>query len=206
MTTKTKESKKIRDLIRIGVFSALWIAVSWIIGCTVGFFPPIMLALPCILAVAGTLILVVMLSKVNIPGGILISSFLFGICLFSMVPYGLMFLCTFAGGIIGEIIYDTIGKKSNTGKVIALSFPMFGLALGEYIPLCYMQEAFKSFYADRITGSVADSSMELINTPLVIVLTVITVICAIFGYLWGKKIVAKRMANQGGHKNEKIKK
>ena len=77
MATKTKESKKIRDLIRIGVFSALWIAVSWIIACTVGFFPLILLVLPCILAVAGALILVVMLSKVNIPGGILISSFLF---------------------------------------------------------------------------------------------------------------------------------
>ena len=107
---------------------------------------------------------------------------------------------------MGKLFTAPLAKKSNTGKVIALSFPMFGLALGEYIPLCYMQEAFKSFYADRITGSVADSSMELINTPLVIVLTVITVICAIFGYLWGKKIVAKRMANQGGHKNEKIKK
>ena len=203
MATKTKESKKIRDLIRIGVFSALWIAVSWIIACTVGFFPLILLVLPCILAVAGALILVVMLSKVNIPGGILISSFLFGICLFSMVPYGLMFICTFAGGIIGEIVYNTDGKKNNAGKVIAISFPLFGLALGEYIPLCYMQEAFKSFYADRFTGSVADAGMELINTPLVIILTVITVICAILGYFWGKKIAASRMVNQGGYKNGK---
>ena len=66
MSSKTKGSKKLRDLIRVGVFSALWIAVGWIIGCTVGFFPPIMLALPCILAVFGALILVVMLSKITI--------------------------------------------------------------------------------------------------------------------------------------------
>lgn len=79
MSSKTKGSKKLRDLIRVGVFSALWIAVGWIIGCTVGFFPPIMLALPCILAIFGALILVVMLSKITIRGGILISSFLFGI-------------------------------------------------------------------------------------------------------------------------------
>lgn len=74
MSSKTKGSKKLRDLIRVGVFSALWIAVGWIIGCTVGFFPPIMLALPCILAIFGALILVVMLSKITIRGGILISS------------------------------------------------------------------------------------------------------------------------------------
>ncbi len=127
MSSKTKGSKKLRDLIRVGVFSALWIAVGWIIGCTVGFFPPIMLALPCILAIFGALILVVMLSKITIRGGILISSFLFGICLFSMAPYGLMFICTFVGGIIGEILYDTVGKNNHAGKIIGVVCPMLAL-------------------------------------------------------------------------------
>ena len=94
MSSKTKGSKKLRDLIRVGVFSALWIAVGWIIGCTVGFFPPIMLALPCILAIFGALILVVMLSKITIRGGILISSFLFGICLLSVRFYMILWVRT----------------------------------------------------------------------------------------------------------------
>ena len=34
-----KESTKIKDFVRIGVFTALWIATSWIIACTIGFFP-----------------------------------------------------------------------------------------------------------------------------------------------------------------------
>ena len=191
MSSKTKGSKKLRDLIRVGVFSALWIAVGWIIGCTVGFFPPIML-------------LVVMLSKITIRGGILISSFLFGICLFSMAPYGLMFICTFVGGIIGEILYDTVGKNNHAGKIIGVVCPMLGLALGEYIPLCYMQDAFKAFYAERITGNMANASMELINTPIVVVLTIVTILCAILGYLWGEKIAAKRLA-KGGSDNGKRK-
>ena len=204
MSSKTKGSKKLRDLIRVGVFSALWIAVGWIIGCTVGFFPPIMLALPCILAIFGALILVVMLSKITIRGGILISSFLFGICLFSMAPYGLMFICTFVGGIIGEILYDTVGKNNHAGKIIGVVCPMLGLALGEYIPLCYMQDAFKAFYAERITGNMANASMELINTPIVVVLTIVTILCAILGYLWGEKIAEKRLA-KGGPDNGKRK-
>ena len=177
MSSKTKGSKKLRDLIRVGVFSALWIAVGWIIGCTVGFFPPIMLALPCILAIFGALILVVMLSKITIRGGILISSFLFGICLFSMAPYGLMFICTFVGGIIGEILYDTVGKNNHAGKIIGV---------------------------ERITGNMANASMELINTPIVVVLTIVTILCAILGYLWGEKIAAKRLA-KGGSDNGKRK-
>lgn len=70
MSTKKNESNKIRGLIRIGVFSALWIAVGWLIACTIGFFPPILIVLPCILAIFGALIYVVLLSKLDIRGGI----------------------------------------------------------------------------------------------------------------------------------------
>jgi len=196
MSVKTKESKKIRDLIRIGVFSALWIAISWIIACTIGFFSPILMILPCILALGGAVILVVMLAKVNTRGGIMISSFLFGICLFSMVPYGMLFFCTFAGGIIGEIIYDTAGENSKAAKIIGITFPMLGIALGEYIPLCYMQDAFRSFYVEKYTSPIGDAAMELINTPLVIILVIVTIICSVTGYFWGERIINKRMTNE----------
>ena len=63
MSAKKKESSKIKGLVRIGVFSALWIAVSWAIACSIAFFAPVLLVLPCILAVFGGLIYTVLLSK-----------------------------------------------------------------------------------------------------------------------------------------------
>ena len=198
MANKPKESKKIRDLIRIGIFTALWIAVGWIIACTIGFFPPILVILPCILAVAGSVIYVVLLSKMNTRGGIFIPSFIFGLCLFTMVPYGMLFICISIGGLLGEIVYDTVGKRSNKAKVIGISLPMLGMALGEYIPLCYMKEAFKELYEGSFTSDVGMKAIELLNTPLAIVLTVVTLVCSILGYLWGRKIVMKRLAKQEG--------
>ena len=203
MATKTKESKKIRDFIRIGIFTALWIAMGWIIACTIGFFPPILVILPCILAVAGSVIYVVLLSKMNTRGGIFIPSFIFGLCLFTMVPYGMLFICTAIGGLLGEIVYDTAGKKSDKAKAVGISLPMVGLALGEYIPLCYMKEAFKALYEGSFTSDVGMKAIELLSTPLAIALTVITLICTILGYLWGKKIVIKRLPTQGGKTNGK---
>jgi len=194
MSEKIKNSRKLRDLIRIGVFSALWIAISWIIACSIGFFPPILLVMPCVLAIVGGIILVVMLSKTIINGGILVSSFLFGSCLFSMVPYGLMFIFIFAGGIIGEIIYDTLGQKSDKFKILGIIFPMLGLALGEYIPICYMQDAFKSLYESKMTSNVAEAVMGSISTPLVVIFTGATIICGYLGCFWGKKIQEKRLA------------
>lgn len=203
MATRTRESKKIRDLIRIGIFTALWIAVGWVIACTIGFFPPILVILPCILAVAGSVIYVVLLSKLNTRGGIFIPSFIFGLCLFTMVPYGMLFICTSIGGLLGEIIYDTAGKKSDKAKAVGISLPMIGLAIGEYIPLCYMKEAFKALYEGSFTSDVGMKAIELLSTPLAIVLTVVTLICAILGYLWGRRIVIKRLATQGEKTNEK---
>lgn len=201
MNTKNKESKKIRALIRIGIFSALWIAVGWALGCSIGFFPPVLMILPCLLAILGSMILVVMQSKMKMGGGIVIPSFLFGLCLFSMAPYGLMFFFTFGGGIIGEVIYTITKRKNsnsplNAGFMIGIMFPMLGLALGEYIPLCYMKEAYRVAYAGSVTENVLESMFNLfekLTPPLMVVLCVITVLCSFFGFWWGKKIVFKHL-------------
>lgn len=139
MAKKTKESKKIKGLVRIGVFSALWIAVSWAIACSIAFFAPVLLVLPCILALFGGLIYTVELSKLEIPGGVLVPSLLLGACLFTMVPYGMLFICSTVGGIIGEILYQTAGKRSAKMRSVAVALPMLGLALGEYIPMHFMR-------------------------------------------------------------------
>ena len=56
-----------------------------------------------------------------------------------------------------------MGKNNHAGKIIGVVFPMLGLALGEYIPLCYMQDAFKAFDAERITGNMANASKMFIR-------------------------------------------
>ena len=187
MAKKTKESKKIKGLVRIGVFSALWIAVSWAIACSIAFFAPVLLVLPCILALFGGLIYTVELSKLEIPGGVLVPSLLLGACLFTMVPYGMLFICSTVGGIIGEILYQTAGKRSAKMRSVAVALPMLGLALGEYIPM----------YADHFTEGVSKQAMSMMNTPVVIVLSILTVVLAFLGCLWGKKIAEKRLAKGG---------
>ena len=38
--SKKKNSNVLKGLIRIGIFSALWVVVAFLIACTIGFFPP----------------------------------------------------------------------------------------------------------------------------------------------------------------------
>ena len=196
MSNRKKESKKVNGLVRIGIFSALWIAVSWIIACTIAFFAPVLLVLPCILAIFGGLIYTVLLSKLETPGGILIPSLLLGLCLFTMVPYGMLCICSTAGGLIGEIIYQVSGKANRMATNIAISFAMLGLALGEYIPMGFMRSAFNALYKDHFTDGVSRKAMAMMNTPVIIVLCVLTVVLAILGCMWGQKIVNKRLARR----------
>lgn len=199
MSAKKKESSKIKGLVRIGVFSALWIAVSWAIACSIAFFTPVLLVLPCILAVFGGLIYTVLLSKLEIKGGIIIPSLLLGLCLFTMVPYGLLFICTTVGGIIGEIIYAASGKDKVFARRAAISMPMLGLGLGEYIPMGFMRNAFNAMYADHFTEGVSQKAMGMMNTPVIIILCILTVILAFLGCMWGDHVAAKRLAKGGSN-------
>ena len=182
MRNQTKESRRLKDLIRIGVFSALWVVIGFLVAFTIGFFPPILLVLPCVLGIIGGIVYVVMLSKLTIPGGILISSFLLGICLFTMAPYGMMFFCTVAGGVIGEILYSVLGRRTTKATMVGSSFALVGLALGEYIPFSGLLE-------------IAEWCMNIVSVPVMIVLCVATVILTCLGVLWGNKIVKKRLSN-----------
>ncbi|WP_201259598.1 MptD family putative ECF transporter S component [Tissierella sp. P1] len=58
-----KKNETIKNLITIGIFNALLLVVFWIIACTIGFFPPILLVLPIILGLIGGTIFMLMIAK-----------------------------------------------------------------------------------------------------------------------------------------------
>lgn len=197
MSDQTKESRKLKAFIRIGVFSALWVVIGFLVAFTIGFFPPILLVLPCILGIIGGIVYVVMLSKLTIPGGILISSCLLGVCLFTMAPYGMMFFCTVAGGLIGEILYSALGRRTTKAAMVGSAAALVGLALGEYIPFIWLQEAYRTMLANDGSGlmEVAEWCMNIVSVPVMILLCAVTAVLTCLGVLWGNRIVKKRLSN-----------
>lgn len=194
MSGQKKNSRVLRDLIRIGVFSALLIVVEFIIACTLGYIPPLMLTLmPCILGCVSGIIYVAMLSKLTIRGGILIGSALFGLCMINMVPYAFMFFTCLAGGILGELAYYIVGKTSFKGQVTGICMVALAGAVGQYAPFIFMQDAYLALYADNSSGTlpVVEYGIEHVTIPFALVVTVFYIGFTIFGCFWGKKIVEK---------------
>lgn len=190
-----KQSTILRQLIRIGVFSALWIAISFLVAFTIGFLPPVLLVMPLLLGLVGGVIYIVMLAKLTIPGGIVISSGLLGLILFGMVPYGMMFFCTLTGGIIGESFYKLLGRGTLKAAMGGCSSALLGLALGEYIPFVFMQDAWDVMLVNDNSGTapVAEWCMSIINMPVMFLLSAATVLLTCLGCVWGKKIVDRHI-------------
>ncbi len=113
-----------------------------------------------------------------------------------MAPYGMMTIFTGLFGLLGEIVYDTLGRKNMMWEMFGISLPAVGLALGEYIPLGFMRTAFDEMYADRFTSSISKTVMQMVNTPVTIILTLLSLILGIAGCIWGNKIVSKKLGKQ----------
>lgn len=194
-----KKNSKVRNLITIGIFNALFIVVFTIIAFTIGVFPPILVILPLILSLIGGLIFMLMITKAPMSGIFIISSILLGLVVFSMAPGGIMFIATVIGGIVGEIIYNVVGKKKFISIALGYSAYMFGLAFGQYYPFVYMQEEYIKFYQDKGGQAlpVAERCIEIMNPQLMVILCLSVIVTSILGSLWGKKMLNKHFLKAG---------
>lgn len=194
MTKQKKNSRVLRDLIRIGVFSALLIVVEFIIACTVGYIPFVMLTvMPCVLGCVSGIIYVVMLSKLTIHGGILIGSTLFGLCMINMAPYGFMFFTSLAGGILGEALYAIMGKNIFKGQVVGICMISLAGGVGQFAPFIFMQDAYLALYENNSFGTlpIVQYGIEHVTIPFALIVTAFYIAFTILGCFWGKRIVAK---------------
>lgn len=198
MNTK-KKNETIKNLITIGIFNALLLVVFWIIACTIGFFPPILLILPIILGLVGGTIFMLMIAKAPMKGVFMISGALMGSTLINMAPNAIMFFGILAGGIVGELLFNLIGRNKFIAAVSGFTSIMLGYALGEYIPFVYMQDAYISLYKTKTTGTlpIVQQCLEIMNPHLMIILCIITVATSILGCLWGKKLLHKHFEKAG---------
>ena len=198
MNTKNKNAT-IKNLITIGIFNALLLVAFWIIACTIGFFPPILLVLPIILGLVGGTIFMLMIAKAPMKGAFIISGALMGSTLITMAPKAIMFWGILAGGFVGELLFNLIGRNKFIAAVSGFASIMLGYALGEYIPFVYMQDTYIALYKTKTTGTlpIVQQCLEIMNPNLMIILCIITVTASILGCLWGKKLLHKHFKKAG---------
>ncbi|MDR1513292.1 MAG: MptD family putative ECF transporter S component [Propionibacteriaceae bacterium] len=193
-----QKTSQIRDLVTMGVFLALFIAIVFACGMLMGALPPVLIFLPVILGVAGGLVFTVLLGKVRRRGAFLASAVLLAVPLVGMAPGGTMAYMTVIGAALAELIYSKLGRGSFRSISIAYAVYMVFFALGEYIPFVWMKKAYLEMYADAgSTVEVARIGTDVLNPTTMIGLCALTVIASVLGCLWGRRLTRKQLKRAG---------
>ncbi len=120
------ETKKLkgRDLITIGIFSALYFILN-LAAMITGFVPVLWLLLPGIAGVLTGIPFMLMESKVQKPGAILIMGFITAILYFVTGQFTVLLLITFAVACILSEVHRAITRYDNRFIHMAISFIIF---------------------------------------------------------------------------------
>lgn len=196
---KTETNKlQIKDLVTIGIFSAIYFAVNLIVMVCGGISPIIWIFMPAIIALLCGVIFMLMTAKVEKFGAILIMSIITALIYFATGQFTVVLLISFAiVSIIAEFIRRSFGYKSFTGNLIAYSIFSLGMT-GSPLPIWLFGDSFlKSIMEQGMSASYVEGLKTLTSTGMLMSMYVVTFIAALIGGFIGKSMLKKHFKKAG---------
>lgn len=183
-----------KDLIHIGIFSAIYFAIVFVVAM-LGFIPIFLPLLAVIVPILGGVPFMLFLTKVRKFGMIWIMSIIMGLLMLltgmSWPPLAVSALT----GLLAELIYKT-GKYQSSSKAI-LANGVFSLwVAANYLPLFFAAEKYwssrQNFGQDYI-----DTVTKLMPTWMCPVMFAVAFVCGIIGGFLGKSLLKKHFEKAG---------
>ena len=107
---------KVKDLVNIGIFSALYMAIAMVVMIPVGIAPILWLLWPGIAGLFGGVFFTLLLTKVPKMGASLLLALISGILFFATGECTWVIIVTFAiAGLLAEVMRKVLGYKSFKG-------------------------------------------------------------------------------------------
>ncbi|WDV46494.1 MptD family putative ECF transporter S component [Clostridiaceae bacterium M8S5] len=191
-----KDKIHIKDLITIGIFTAIYFIVFMLVQMVMGGIPIVFLMMPLPTALIGGIIYMLYIAKVPKHGAILIMSTLLAILIGSMLGVWTGFVVPIICGILAEMITG-IGKfKSSRWNIVGYSVFSCWMTCG-YIPYWIMREAWLAKSGQYYDSTYVDN-LRAITQPWVLWALISSIIVvSLLGGLLGKKMLRKHFAKAG---------
>lgn len=195
--TETKRLKG-RDLITIGIFSAVYFILN-LVAMMTGFVPILWLLLPGIAGILTGIPFMLMESKVQKPGAILIMGFITAILYFITGQFTVLLLITFAVACILSEIYRAITKYDNSFIHMAVSFIIFCYGmLGSPLAIWVYKDIFlDQIQQNGMSAEYIQTLSGLISVPMLIALCVSPIIGGFIGAVISKGLFRKHFRKAG---------
>lgn len=189
---------KVKDLVNIGIFSALYMAIAMVVMIPVGIAPILWLLWPGIAGLFGGVFFTLLLTKVPKMGASLLLALISGILFFATGECTWVIIVTFAiAGLLAEVMRKVFGYKSFKGIDLAGGFCAIGF-IGSPLPMWLFQESYmKSIEEMGMGAEYVEGLQSMISAGSFIGMLAVAFIGGLLGTLIGHKMLKKHFEKAG---------
>jgi energy-coupling factor transport system substrate-specific component len=196
--TVTSRTLKGKDLITIGIFSAIYFAINFIFMLMGGIHPILWIMMPGLIALFTGVPYMILASKVQKPGAVLILGLITALIYYVTGMFTVVILITFASAcVLAEVVRWAAKYKSFTGNTI--SFAIFSVGMiGSPLPLWLFKDSFFAQISGQgISADYLSVLNSLANDGMLVVMVLAPVVLGIVGALIAKTLFRKHFAKAG---------
>lgn len=194
------ESRKLtgRDLITIGIFSAIYFVLNFAAMIT-GFVPVLWLLLPGVAGILTGIPFMLMESKVRKPGAVLIMGAITALLYFVTGQFTVLLLITFAAACILSEVYRAFTKYDNNFVHMTISYIIFCYGmLGSPMAIWVYKDSFLAqIQQNGMSAEYVQSLSGLISTPMFIGLCISPIVGGFVGAMIAKGLFRKHFKKAG---------
>lgn len=184
-----------KDLINVGIFSALYIIIVFLVGM-IGYIPILLISFPIFIPLIAGIPFMLFITKVEKFGMISLMALICSLIMFLTGHTWMPILTAIIFGVLGDLIIKKGNYKSF--KYIAIGYGVFAnWFLGAFLPFWVMRDSYIQYIRGSMGNEYANSLLSLTPNwlPFVIVITVF--IFGIIGAYLGRAVLKKHFQRAG---------
>lgn len=191
-------SLKGKDLITIGIFSAIYFVINFTFMLMGGLHPIMWILMPGFIALFTGIPFMLMCSKVQKMGAVLLMGVITGLIYFVTGMFTVMILGTFViACILGEAARFISRYYNIKGNIVAFIFFSLGMT-GSPLPIWTMHEKFMAQISGQGMPASYTSALESLSSPIMLfVLFLAPIIGALLGSWISKRMFYKHFEKAG---------
>lgn len=187
-----------RDLITVGIFSAIYFVINFAFMLLSGFHPLLWILMPGFIALFSGIPFMLMCNKVQKFGAVLLMGLITGLIYFVTGQFTVVILVTFVISCgLGELVRVVSRYGSAGGNTLA--FVCFSLGMtGSPLPIWLMRDQFLTQISEQgISADYVSTLAALSSPPMLVVLFGAPVVCAAVGAVLTRAMFKKHFEKAG---------
>ncbi|ANU53911.1 MptD family putative ECF transporter S component [Acutalibacter muris] len=186
-----------KDLINIGIFSAIYFVISFI-GMLLGIIPILWILMPGVIAILAGIPFMLLSAKVQKPGVPLLMGIITGLLYFITGQFTVVILITFIiSCLLAELLRFLTHYSSFKGNAIAFILFSYGM-VGSPLPIWLFKSSFFMQIAEQGMPETYVTALEMLSSaPMLIVMLVTPIVGGLIGVMIARAMFKKHFQKAG---------